>query len=150
MRYADDSRVSTFLRQLVVASVILPSDVVFFFFTQFFGLGPCLVFWLEYQGLMVHVRKTMKMRREEQKEFGVGVVDFSFLLSAIYLFLYAGISTWHVSCEKNRVSIQSINMGKPKTPSFSFTPFCIFHSFSLTHTHPLPFVPPPPPHQSLR
>lgn len=36
-------RVSSFLRQLVVASAILASDVVFFF-TQFFGLGACLVF----------------------------------------------------------------------------------------------------------
>lgn len=41
MRYADASRVFSFLRQLVVASVILPSDVVFFF-THFFGLGACL------------------------------------------------------------------------------------------------------------
>lgn len=49
----------------------------------------------------------MKMRREEQKEFGLGVVDFSFLLSSIYLFLYAGISTWHVSCEKKKVSISN-------------------------------------------
>lgn len=36
MRYADASRVSSFLRQLVVASVILPSDVVRFFFHSFF------------------------------------------------------------------------------------------------------------------
>lgn len=107
MRYADASRVSSFLRQSVVASVILPSDVVFCSFTHFFGLEACLVFWLAYQGLMVHVRKTMKMRREEQKEFGVVVVDFSFLLSSIYLFLYAGISTRHVRCEKNRVSISN-------------------------------------------
>lgn len=54
MRYADASRVFSFLRQLVVASVILPSDVVFFsfffffpfFFSLiFFGLGACLVFF---------------------------------------------------------------------------------------------------------
>lgn len=35
MRYADASRVSSFLRQLVVASVILPSDVVFLFHSFF-------------------------------------------------------------------------------------------------------------------
>lgn len=53
MRYADDaSRVFSFLRQLVVASVVLPSDVFFlsfffflFLFTHFSGLGPCLVFF---------------------------------------------------------------------------------------------------------
>lgn len=88
MRYADASRVSSFLRQLVVASVILPFDVVFCSSTRFFGLGACLVFWLEYQGLMVHVRKTMKMRREEQKEFGVGVVDFFLFFSLRSIFFY--------------------------------------------------------------
>lgn len=40
MRYADASRVFSFLLQLVVAS-----DVVIFFFSLiFFGLGACLVF----------------------------------------------------------------------------------------------------------
>lgn len=35
MKSADASRVSSFLRQSVVASVILPSDVVFFFHSIF-------------------------------------------------------------------------------------------------------------------
>lgn len=35
MRSADASRVSSFLRQSVVASVILPSDVVFLFHSFF-------------------------------------------------------------------------------------------------------------------
>lgn len=98
MRYADASRVFSFSRQLVVASVILPSDVVlFFFFTHFFRPRSLPGFLgLEYQGLMVHVRKTIGMRREEQKEFGgwcSGLFIFFSLFSIYLFFLYAGIST---------------------------------------------------------
>lgn len=57
MRYADASRVSSFLRQLVVANDVLPSDVVFFFHSFFRPRTLPGFFWLEYQGLMVHVGK---------------------------------------------------------------------------------------------
>lgn len=107
MRSADTSRVSSFLRQVVVASVILPSDVVFFFHSFFRprSLPGFLAGIPRVDGACEEDDEDETGRAEGVWGWCSGL--FSFLLSSIYLSLYAGISTWHVSCEKN--SVDSIN-----------------------------------------
>lgn len=93
MRYADASRVSSFLRQLVVASVVLPSDVVFFFSLNLSASEPAW-FWAG----IPRVDGACEEDDEDETGGAEGVWGwcsglFSFSLSSIYLFLYAGIST---------------------------------------------------------